>query len=149
VIHVLASAKAKPGPHLVRVSYAAPGRPPTVREVSVEVRVPIEVRPRSESIFLSPGDSATIPIVIKRESGFDGEVEMKLDGLPRGVKLAGPVTVATGKSEAEVRLEMSPTARPLAKPSEFRVIGIARMSRGNVPVDSKIRPMIRARPADK
>jgi hypothetical protein len=74
---------------------------------------------------------------------------MKLEGLPRGVKLAGPVTLLTGKSEVEVRLEMSPTAKPLAKPSDFRVIGIARMPRGNVPVDSKIRPMIQARPADK
>ena len=44
---------------------------------------------------------------------------------------------------------MSPTARPLARPAELRVIGMARMPRGNVPVDSKIRPMIRARPADK
>ena len=148
VIHVLASAKAKPGPHLVRVSYAPPGRPPTVREVSVEVRVPIEVRPKTESVFLAPGDSAQIPIEVKRQEGFAGEVEMKLEGLPRGVKLAGPVTVLAGKSEAEVRLEMSPTAT-LAKPTEFRVIGIARMSRGNVAVDSKIRPIIQARPADK
>ena len=60
VIHVLASAKAKPGPHPVRVSYTAPGRPPVVREVSVEVLVPIEVRPRAESIALAPGDSAEL-----------------------------------------------------------------------------------------
>ena len=39
---------------------------------------------------------------------------------------------------------MNPDARPIAKPAELRVVGMARMPRGNVSVESKIRPMIQA-----
>jgi hypothetical protein len=148
-VHVLASIKAQPGPHPVKVSYTPSGGPTTVREVTVEVKVPIEVRPAAEAIFLGPGDGATFKVEIRREAGFEGEVELKLEGLPRGVKLARGVTLGPGATAAEVRLEMAAEAKPLARGSELRVVGMARMPRGNVPVDSKIRPMIRPRPADK
>src|SRR5206468_3417483 len=99
-IHVLASIKAQPGPHPVKVSYTPPGGPTTVREVTVEVKVPIEVRPAAEAIFLRPGDGATFKVEVRRESGFEGEVELKLEGLPRGVKLAKGVTLGPGATTA-------------------------------------------------
>ena len=148
-VHVLASAKAKVGPHPVKVSYTSPGGSTVVHEVTVEVKEPIEVRPAAEAIFLAPGDGATFKVEIRREAGFDGEVELKLEGLPRGVKPPKGITFGTGASSAEVRLEMNADAKPIAKSVELRVVGMARMPRGNVSVDSKIRPMIRARPADK
>ncbi len=148
-IHVLASVKAEPGSHVVKVAYTPAGGPTVEREVTVEVKVPIEVRPAAETIFLKPGDNATFAVEVVREKGFEGEVELKLEGLPRGVKAGKGITLAPGTAKAEVRLEMNADARPLAKPAEVRVVGMARMPRGNVAVDSKIRPMIRARPADK
>ncbi len=148
-IHVLASIKAQLGPHKVKVSYAPPGCPAVVHEVNVEVKAPIEVRPAAESIFLNPGDSATFKVEVRREAGFDGEIELKLEGLPRGVKLAKGVTFNPGMTAVEVKLEMNSEAKPIAKPVALRVVGMARMPRGNVSVDSKIRPMIQARPADK
>ena len=147
-IHVLASTKATPGPHVVKVAYTPPGGSRVERAVTVEVRVPIEVRPAAEGIFLKPGDVANFAVEVVRATGFDGEVELKLEGLPRGVR-SKAVTLDTGETKAEVRLEMGTQARPLAKPVELRVVGMARMPRGNVAVDSKIRPMIRPRPADK
>jgi hypothetical protein len=148
-IHVLASIKAQLGPHVVKVAYTPAGRPTVEREVTVEVKAPIEVRPLAESIFLQPGDSATLMVEIRREPGFDGEVEMKLEELPRGVRAGKGTTLVEGMTKAELRLEMNADARPLAKAVEVRVVGMARMPRGNVAVDSKIRPMIRPRPADK
>ena len=148
-VHVLSSIKAQLGPHVVKVEYTPAGGPKTVREVVVEVKAPIEVRPAADAIFLKPGDNATFKVEIVREAGFDGEVELKLEGLPRGVKSPKGMTLGPGAKTAEVRLEMIPEARPIARPTELRVVGLARMPRGNVPVDSKIRPMIRARPADK
>ncbi len=148
-VHVLASARAKPGPYPVKVSYTSPAGSAVVREVTVVVKAPIEVRTAAEAIFLNPGDGATIPVEVRREPGFDGEIELKVEGLPRGVKLARGVTLGAVVSKGEIRLEMNADARPIAGSAELRVVGMARMPRGNVPVDSKIRPMIRARPADK
>ena len=148
-IHVFASSKAMLGPHPVKVSYTPPGGSPTVHEVTVEVKAPIEVRPAAEGIFLRPGDGATFKVEVRREAGFEGEVELKLEGLPRGVKLAKGVTLGAGVTSAEVRLEMNAEAKPISRATELRVVGMARMPRGNVSVDSKIRPMIQARPADK
>jgi hypothetical protein len=149
VVHVLASTKAQLGPHLVKVAYTPAGGTTVEREVTVEVKAPIEVRPAAEAIFLNPGDNATFAIEVVREKGFEGEVELKLEGLPRGVKAAKGVTLGPGVAKAEVRLEMGPEAKPLARGTELRVVGMARMPRGNVAVDSKQRPMIRPRPADK
>jgi hypothetical protein len=115
----------------------------------VEVKAPIEVRPAAGAIFLRPGENATFPIEVRREAGFAGEVELRLDGLPRGVKGSKGITLAPGETTVEVRLEMISDARPIAKPVELRVVGMARMTSGIVSVESKIRPMIQARPADK
>jgi len=149
VVRVLASPKAKAGKYPVLVSYTPPNGPTVRREVIVEVRAPVEVRPAAGAIFLRPGDSATFKVEIRREAGFEGEVDLRFEGLPRGVKLARPASFAPGTTTAEVALEMAATARPLAKDSELRVIGIARIAGGNVPIDSQIRPMIRPRPAEK
>jgi hypothetical protein len=149
VVHVQASIVAEPGTHPVKVAYTLPGRPTMTKEVSVEVKPPIEVRPSTETIFLKPGDQATFRVVIRREAGFDGEVEIKIDGLPVGVKTVGNLELGPGKSSLEIRLEMENGTKPIERPVGLRVVGMARMPRGNVSVESKIRPMIEARLADK
>jgi hypothetical protein len=146
VVHVLASNKAQLGTHTVKIS---PGGSTTTKEVVVEVKSPIEVRPGAERIFLKPGDQATFKVDLVRSPGFEGEVEIKLEGLPRGVKPPRMMEIGPGSSSIEIKLEMNAEARPIAKPVELRVVGMARMPRGNVSVESKIRPMIEARPADK
>jgi hypothetical protein len=148
-IHVLASIKAQLGPHPVRVAFTPQGGPTSTKEVTVEVKVPIEVRPSAETIYLRPGDQATFSVEIKRETGFDGEVEIRLEGLPRGVKPPKNLELAPGKTTIQIRLEMNSETKPIEKPEELRVVGMARMPRGNVSVESQIRPMIEARPADK
>ena len=127
-------ARAAPGQGLVHAARRADGDPTRSRSRS---------RPRSRSspapkaIFLRPGDAATFKVEVRREAGFDGEVELKLEGLPRGVKAAKGVTIGAGMTAAEVRLEMDPEAKPIAKPAELRVVGMARMPRGNVAVESE------------
>jgi hypothetical protein len=148
-IHVLASIKAQLGRHRVKVSYTPAGGPRSTKEVMVEVKAPIEVRPAPGTIFLKPGDQANFQVEVKREEGFQGEVELKLEGLPRGVKPPKLIELASGVSMIDVRLEMNAEAKPIAKPTELRVVGMARMPRGNVSVESQIRPMIEPRLADK
>ena len=87
VIHVLASIKAQLGPHPVKVTYTPPGGPHGRPRGHGRGQGPIEVRPSAEAIFLKPGDGATFKVEIRREAGFEGEVELKLEGLPRGVKV--------------------------------------------------------------
>ncbi len=148
IVRVIASPKAKPGSYLIRVTYAPPGGSKSTHEAKVEVRAPVEVEAPSGDILVRPGDSATLAIKIRREAGFDGEVDLKLEGLPRGVKVAKSVTIAAGTTAAEVAIEMASTAKPLAKASEIRVVGMARTPGSAVAVESRIRPMIRPRPAD-
>ncbi len=65
------------------------------------------------------------------------------------VEPGNPVKSVAWKSSAEVWLERNPIASPLAVPSELRIIGMARMPRGNVVIEAKIRPRIAPRPAGK
>ena len=149
VVHVLASVKAELGPHQVRVAYTPLGGVKVEREATVEVRAPIEVRPGAASLFIGPGEQANLPVEVVREKGFDGEVDLKLEGLPRGVKALRVPTMGSGIAKAEIRLEMGADARPLEAPKAVRVVGVARMPRGNVAVVSKQGPMIGPRAADK
>ncbi len=142
IVRVLASPKAVPGVYPVSISYSLSGGKPVTREVSVIVRRPIEVLIRPEPITLKPGEDRTVWVGIRREPGATAEVELKVEGLPRGVKLKVPVTLKETDTEAELVLAMSATAKPIAKATEMRLLAIVRMPRGTVMVESRNRPMI-------
>ncbi len=148
VVRVLASAKAKPGPYRIKVTYAPPGGSRSVHEVTVEVRAPVTLEAPASDLFLRPGDTLKLAIKLRRQAGFDGEVELKLEGLPRGVKVAKAVTIPAGADSGEVALEMAGTAKPLARSSEIRVVGMARAGGSTVVVESPNRPILKPRPAD-
>ena len=147
-VRVVASIDAHPGLHIVLVTFTPVVGPPVEREVKVEARVPIEVRSLAGSVTLRPGDETTFPIEIHREPGFEGEVEVWLEDLPTGVRAGPVVATGSGTSKVEVRLSMVAEAEQLVGETGLRVVGMARMPGGNVRIDSKVRPMIRARPAE-
>jgi hypothetical protein len=149
LVRVLASPKAELGVRPVTISYAMSGGKPNVVELVVIVRAPVEVLTRAEEVTLRPGGSAKLWVALRREVGCREEVEVKVDGLPRGVKLAGPLTLGEGETEGELTLEMAPDAKPVAKPTTVRVVASVRMPRGVVAAEAKNRPMIVAVPAER
>ncbi|HEV3167092.1 MAG TPA: PPC domain-containing protein [Isosphaeraceae bacterium] len=121
-----------------------------VKELVLEVRPPVHVMVGvTDAIRLEPGGKAVLPVTIKREAGYTGDVGLKLEGLPKGVKAGGSLLIPNEQTKLDVPLEMDATAEPLAKPASFRVIGMARMPRGPVRVDSANRPMVISHSAEK
>jgi hypothetical protein len=145
LVRVLASAKAVPGVYPIEIVHTMTGGKPQRREVVVIVRPPVEVLNRSEPIAIRPGGTAELWVGLRREIGAEtAEVDVKLEGLPRGVKMKGTTTIRAGESEALVTLEMSPNARPIAKPTAVKVVAVVQMPRGNVTVESGNRAMFAA-----
>ena len=148
-VRVLASAKAVPGVYPVTISYTMTGGKAQTTDLVVIVRAPVEVLTRAETIAMKPGGSAEVWVGLRREVGCLEEVELKVEGLPRGVKLAEPLTLKEGESEGVLRLEMEPAARPIPKTTAVRVVATVRMPRGSVALESRNRPMIAAAPAER
>jgi hypothetical protein len=150
LVRVLASAKAVPGVYPIEIVHTMSGGKPQRREVVVIVRPPVEVLNRSEPIAIKPGGTAELWVGLRREIGAEtAEVEVKLEGLPRGVKVKGTATIPANQSETLVTLEMSANARPVAKPTAVKVLAVVEMPRGNVTVESRNRAMIAAAPAEE
>jgi hypothetical protein len=70
------------------------------------------------------GSSVPITVGIERYDGFNGPVDVRLEGLPAGVT-AAPGTIAAGADSALLTLAASPTAvtPSLPVPSPIRLIG--------------------------
>jgi hypothetical protein len=126
------------------------GGKPQRREVVVIVQPPVEVLNRSEPIAIKPGGIVELWVGLRREIGAEtAEVEVKLEGLPRGVKVKGTATIPANQSETLLTLEMSANARPVAKPTAVKVLAVVEMPRGNVSVESRNRAMIASAPAEE
>lgn len=149
LVRVLASAKAVPGVYPVAISYAMTGGASHASEAVVIVRPPVELLTRAGAIELKPGGAAEVWVGVRREVGCLEEVEVRAEGLPRGVKLAGPLTLKEGETEGTIRLEMAETAKLPAKATAVRVVAAVRMPRGIVTVESRNRPMISGPPAER
>ena len=65
----------------------------------VIVRPPVEVLTRAETLPLTPGKQAALWIALRREMGCLEEVEVKVEGLPDGVKLVEPLTLKDGQDD--------------------------------------------------
>lgn len=148
LVRVLASPKASPGLASVSIAYAT-GGVPARREVPILVRAPLEVLVRPGPIAIGPGGSATLWVGLRREVGCDAEVDLEVEGLPRGVKVAGSASIRGEDSDGEIRLEMAPGTTSPTGGVPLRVVAVARMPRGAVSVESRIRPMLTARPAEE
>ena len=149
IVRVLASPKAVPGVYPVTISYALSGGKPITQVVFVIVRSPLkDILLRDEPIELAPGESKSVWVEVRRQLGADVEIDFKLEGAPRGVKLA-PVSLKEQDTETMLTLEASADARITTKPVPMRIIAIARMPRGAVAIESRIRPMISVRTAEE
>jgi hypothetical protein len=148
VVRVVAAPTAAVGVYPVRIAFASKGQPVDTREVKVELRRPVQVKPKAGTIAIRPGDTVPWPVELAREPGFEGEVELRLEGFPEGVS-AAVVTLGVGVSKGEFKVMMAAGAKPLTVASAVRVVGVARISGSAVGLESEIRPMIGPRTADK
>jgi hypothetical protein len=80
---------------------------------AVEVVRPASLELASKEIDLTPGASVELRGKVTRVAPFAQEVEVKLDGLPAGVK-AAPVKVAAKDSEFTLTLKAAADAVPVA-----------------------------------
>ncbi len=148
LVRVLAAPDAAPGVFPVTISYAMTGCRTRTSEALVIVRAPATLVNRAETIALKPGGSAGLWVGLRREVGCLEEVDVRLEGLPPGVKMTGPLTLKEGETEDVLRLEMEGNARPLTTATAVRVVASVRMPRGVVAIASENRPMIVAAPAE-
>jgi hypothetical protein len=94
---------------------APPPPPPAVASamIAVEVVRPASLELTATEINLTPGGSAELRGKVIRVAPFAEEVEVKVDGLPVGIK-AAPVKVAADASEFTLTLEAAGDAVPAA-----------------------------------
>jgi hypothetical protein len=119
-----------------------PPPPPAVAAamIAVEVVRPASLELAATEIDLTPGNSAALRGKVTRVAPFAQEVEVKLDGLPAGVK-AAPVKVAADASEFTLTLEAAgdavPTTTPASAVLAFR-LGDKNAAGAPVPLSVKV-----------
>jgi hypothetical protein len=85
------------------------------RAVTVTVVRPFRVEMPAAELVLKPGGSAVLKGKLQRRPVFREAVQLKLDGLPRGVTLAAPLKpVAADRGEFEFEVRVDPKAAPAA-----------------------------------
>jgi len=79
----------------------------------------------SKPMALRQGDSRAFEVVVQRRDGFDGQIEIAMEGLPQGVSAAG-LKIGKGKTYGHLILtadEKAPRGFSLAKITGKAVIG--------------------------
>ncbi len=79
----------------------------------------------SKPMTLRQGDARAFEVVVQRRDGFDGEIEIAMEGLPQGVSAAG-LKIGKGKTYGHLILtadEKAPRGFSLAKITGKAVIG--------------------------
>jgi hypothetical protein len=79
----------------------------------------------SKPMALRQGDARAFEVVVQRRDGFDGEIEIAMEGLPQGVSAAG-LKIGKGKTYGHLILtadEKAPRGFSLAKITGTAVIG--------------------------
>lgn len=85
----------------------------------------------SKPMALRQGDSRAFEVVVQRRDGFDGEIEISMEGLPQGVSAAG-LKIGKGKSYGHLILtadEKAPRGLSLAKITGKAVIDVKEVVR--------------------
>lgn len=86
-------------------------------------------------VGLRKGDTFGITILAHREDGFDGPINLRVDGLPQGMRCAGG---SVGTKETTSLLVIESTAEAPADWSRIRIIGEAETGAGTVTHEARI-----------
>lgn len=113
--------KESPGFELAIAPYAPPNPNKDARTVPVW------------SHFLRRGDKQPIKILVSRKDGFNGEIGLVAEGLPKGVTLA-PLTIPPGVSTATVFFQSAVDAQPFTGP--LKIVGRAKIGDKDVQAEA-------------
>jgi len=83
----------------------------------------------SKPIALRAGGTMALEVVVVRRDGFDGEIELSMDGLPPGVRATG-LTIPAGKQQGMLFVTAAETATPAL--SLATIVGRARIDGAEV-----------------
>jgi hypothetical protein len=117
LVYRLAIREESPGFHLVALAPA----PPSTEKDKREVRI--------WTPFLRRGEAVPIRVLAFREDGFNGEIEVTVEDLPKGVTVA-PVKIPAGQAGTILMLRAGETAGDWS--GALRVIGRARIGKEDV-----------------
>lgn len=79
--------------------------------VPVTIHRPFTVELSAPELALTPGESVVLKGQLQRQSVFKEPVQIKLDGLPKGITLAAPLKpIAAGSSDFQLDLRVDPKA---------------------------------------
>ena len=92
----------------------------TIRDAAPDYR--LEAKPENPNV----PSGGSIPITIKadRLPGYEGPIEIQMEGLPRGVT-AAPATIPAGQTSTVVVLSAGPDASGETLPAPIKVVGHA------------------------
>jgi hypothetical protein len=149
VIRVSADVDAPTGVHTMEIAVRTALGDHEVRTATVLVRPPFSIRQRVGGIEFSAERRASFWVGVERELGFDGPVEVELEGLPPNLKAVGTPRIASRTDGCDVVVERSDEGPKNLDPATLTIVGVARMPKGWVRVNSAIRPMVLSASAEK
>jgi hypothetical protein len=94
----------------------------TIRQPKPDFRLSLS----PEHPGIPTGSSVPVTVSADRIDGFDGPIDVKLEGLPEGFS-ATTTTIEVGEVTANLLLTAAPDAKTPADPLRLRVVGTARM----------------------
>jgi hypothetical protein len=147
VVRLTASPGLAMGSREVVIKIQPLGGDTIVKTVTVDVKAPIRVEAKSESIRIADGGKATLWVVVRREEGYTGRVDLAVNGLPPGVRVLNAQPLKPDETEAKITLARAKDT-PLREPVALRVTGMARVLRGTVRVDCAVKPMLMDGPGE-
>jgi len=77
---------------------------------------------RDPKLAISPGSSREFRLLATRRDGFDGPIEVRIDGLPEGYTVTSPVVIEAGQIEAIGLVTAAPGAPEPPKEIEKSII---------------------------
>ena len=86
-----------------------------------------ELRANPENANIPKGGTALVTVEANRVQGYDGPIEITVNGLPAGVT-ASPATIPAGQDSTVILLTADPVASADAAPAAFTIVGHARIN---------------------
>jgi hypothetical protein len=86
-----------------------------------------KLRAEPENPNIPKGGSTYVTVNANRVQGYEGPIEISVEGLPAGVK-ASPATIPAGQDSTVVLLSADASAPADALPAEFKIVGHAKIN---------------------
>jgi hypothetical protein len=141
-IRLAAAVDAPAGWATVCLQLKPPDGPPWERRIPVLVRPPFTLRAAPGPLRIRPGSATVLGVSVERQPGFEGPVQLRIEGLPKEIRLRGKPVLPGDRSSAALVLTQPPTSEELAVPVRLGIVGTANLPGGTVEATAPVRPML-------